>query len=300
MDRTKLLGSSEVAAALGLSRWKTALQLWGEKTGELPSADLSGNEAAEWGTRLEDVVAKKFAEKNSCKLIAYKKRFSHKTHPWLSCELDRIISGTDELVEVKTCSTYKLKEWSEADSIPQEYIIQVMVALGLSGRKVGHIAVLVGGQKYLEKKITFDQEMYDGIVAKCCDFWYNYVEKKVPPMTVGADNEIMVDLYPGNRTDEMVQATEETNDSIALLQETKGHIDELVKQKDDLEARLKAIIGDKSGLITDKYKVTWKSQGGAPRYLSEAMKADGVFDKYAEPTTKRVLRVALKKEGKNE
>jgi len=40
---------------MGLSRWKTPLSLWAEKTGQL-SNELSNFEAAEIGTELEDYV----------------------------------------------------------------------------------------------------------------------------------------------------------------------------------------------------------------------------------------------------
>ena len=99
MDRTTFIGSSEIATILGLNPYKTILELWAEKTGAVPPADLTGNEAVEWGCRLERVVSEKFAEKNNVKLIAYKKRFVHPKYPFLSCELDNIIAGTDEMVD---------------------------------------------------------------------------------------------------------------------------------------------------------------------------------------------------------
>ena len=46
------IGASEVAAIVGLSKWKTATELWQEKVFGL-SKDLSDNEAVSKGVRLE-------------------------------------------------------------------------------------------------------------------------------------------------------------------------------------------------------------------------------------------------------
>jgi putative phage-type endonuclease len=301
IDRTQFIGSSEIAACMGLSRWKTPLQLWSEKTGQVDSPDLSENEYVEWGSRLEAVVAEKFAEKHDVKLMAYKKRFVHPEYPFIQCELDRIIVGTDEIVEIKTANAWKYKEWQEEEDIPLEYIYQVQLALGLSKRRIGHIAVLIGGNTYLEKTIEFDQELYDQMIERAVDFWQNYVEKDVAPMATADDNSFLTELYPDDSDPELLQSGQEINDSIAFRQQLSGDIKNLIDQKNEVEAKIKQAIGENTGLLTDQYKVTWKTQNGAPKYNKKKMIEDGVFEKYAESTTRRVMRVGKNKEsGKND
>ena len=60
-ERRNYIGGSDIAAILGMSRWKTPLKLWLEKTGEVEPDDLSENEAVQLGIELEDFVAQKFA-----------------------------------------------------------------------------------------------------------------------------------------------------------------------------------------------------------------------------------------------
>ena len=43
-ERRNYIGGSDIAAILGMSRWKTPLKLWLEKTGEVEPDDLSENE----------------------------------------------------------------------------------------------------------------------------------------------------------------------------------------------------------------------------------------------------------------
>lgn len=294
-DRTKFIGASDVSSILGLNPWKTPLQLWSEKTGRIEAKDLSDNEAVEWGTRLERVVSRKFSEKHGVKLIARKTRYVHPEHDYISCELDNIIAGTDEQVEIKTVNAFAWNSWKDKDELPIYVIVQVMTQLGLSKRKKAWVACLCGGQKYIEKEIEFDQEMYDDIIEKCVAFW-NMVKEDTAPMAIGQDNQDIVKIYPEN--DDQIQQVEEFNDQIALLQETKMHLKEMEKERDGLEASIKQRIGTSLGIQTAAYVVTWKTQERAS-VNTQQLKDDGLYEKYKKTTESRTMRVKKNKEQEN-
>lgn len=286
------IGSSDIATILNLNQFKTPLQLWAEMTGEVEAPDLSEKEAVEWGKRLERVVSKKFAENNNVKLMAYKNRFYHKDYKFFSCELDNIIVGTDTIVEIKTTNAWAYKDWKTEDEMPEQYICQVMWAMGISGRKTAYIAVLIGGQRYLEKKVEFDQEFFDDMIKRALEFW-QCVQDKIPPMAVGLDNPFIISLNP-THNENIREAEEDVNATIALLLETKNNIKTLIEQKDDCEAKLKQIIGSSLGIKTSQYILTWKQQP-TTKVDTEALKKDGLYDKYKKVSETRVLRV---KKGK--
>lgn len=291
-DRKGWVGGSDAAAAMGVSRWTSPLQLWAEKTGKVEPKDLSDIEAVELGTELEDFVAKKFERKTGMKVRRAPKDYQHKVYDFMRCQVDRLVEGTDELLEVKTCSAWKAKEW-EGEEIPGEYIIQVMYQLLITGRSVGWIACLIGGQKFVYKKIEFEQTLADKIEQGVIAFW-EMVKEGTPPMAVGDDNDFIAQLYP--KSDDQIQAIEEMNDSIALLQQTKNDIGEFIKTKDELEAKLKAVIADSLGIKTTRYVCTWKPQE-TTRVDSKALKGGDpeIFNKYSRTTKSRVLRVRLNK-----
>lgn len=293
-DRKSFIGASEIGAVVGVDPFCTPLKLYGLKTGLIAPDDLSDNEAVEWGQRLERIVSQKFAEKNNVKLIAYKKRYFHPIYDFLSCELDNIIAGTDELVEVKTASAWQIKKWQHDDEIPSHYICQVMMQLGLSRRRIGHIAVLVGGQKYIEKRIEFDEDFYNNLVEKACAFW-SMVELRTPPMACGDDNESLLELYPTNKTDEIIQGIEEFNTAISRRQELSMHIKNMESEKYEVENRLKQVIGDAVGIRTREYIITWKPQS-RKNVDTEALKSSGLYDQYSKTTSTRVLGVKKNKE----
>lgn len=293
--RQTFIGGSDIAAILGVSRWKTPLQVWSEKTGRIKPEDLSGVEAVQLGIELEEFVAKKFEKATGKKVRKAPQRYIHPDYPHFACQVDRLITGTDDLLEVKTCSAWKAREW-EGEDIPNEYIIQVLWQLFITGRKDGYIAVLIGGQMFKWKKVEYDPNLVSKMVETAEKFWDMVVED-IPPMAGEDDRELLLKLYPEQKTDEMIQAIQEMEVEIARLQELKGHIKELGDQKTEIENKLRQVIGDNLGIITEKYRVTNKKQKTAPKVLFDLMRNDGVYDKYTMENYTRVLRVSLNKEG---
>jgi len=290
VDRTKFLGGSDIAAAIGMNRWHSPLMLWAQKTGELP-IEIPDNEAMEWGRELEDSVAKGFTRKTGFEVRRTPQNYVHPKYPYFRCQVDRLLTGTDELLEVKTTNAWQAKEW-EGEEIPQEYILQVMWQLGITKRSVGWIAVLIGGQKFRYKKIPFDKVLFDDMIEKALLFWQCVIDK-TPPMADGLDNPIMVELYP-KPTNKSIQEVEEMDTAIGHRQELKMHGKEIEKSLDEVEALLKQKIGESLGLKTVKYTVMWNREaknGLNEKRLKEAH--PDIYTQFYERGYKRVLRVKL-------
>lgn len=304
LNRNEFLGGSDIAAVMGMSRWKTPLKLWAEKTGKLPLPDLSDVEAVELGTDLEEFVAKKFTQKTGKAVRRSPKYYQHPDYPYMVAHVDRLVTGTDELLECKTASFFKKDEW-ENDDIPQEYILQVMWYLGITGRKIGHIAVLIGGQSFKYKQIEFDSELFETMVEAAKEFW-QHVKEDTPPAVMPDDDEtlkdlysehteVMIELYPEN--EETTQAVQTFEDKVAYLQEVKGHIKNLQDEQKEIETAIKDIIKDNLGIKTPKYVVTWKSQckTNFDTKLFKESHSD-LFEEFSTTTSYRVMRIKANKE----
>lgn len=291
-ERRQYIGGSDIAAIMGQSRWKTPYRLWAEKTGKIEMPDLSNVESVEMGTRLEQFVADLFSEKTGKATRKAPKSYSHPDYPYLVAHVDRLITGTDELLECKTCSAYKLEEWE--NKIPKEYVLQVIWYLGITGRKKGWIACLIGGQKFDYKPIEFDEELFNMMVEKAVKFW-EMVQKQIPPLILPEDDEVLGEIYSEHIDDMMV--LQDLNDRVAYLQEIKMHIEDLNKEKRELETELKTVIADKAGFITDRYKVTWKTQT-ANRIDTDRLKDEQpeIIKNYMQEKKFRVLRITKNKE----
>lgn len=272
-ERRKYIGGSDIASILGMSRWKTPFTLWLEKTGEVEPSDLSDNEAVQLGTELEEFVAQKFSRVTGLKVRKRTAIYTHKKYPFLAAHVDRLIVGTDELLECKTCSSYKAEEWEDIivkeeidgkivekviEKIPQEYLLQVMWYLGITNKKRGYIAVLIGGQKFKYRKIDFDAELFDSMLKAAIEFW-NCVEKKLPPAFIPSDNELLVQIYPQQEENAEFINDQKQEKLIDRLQKIKSKRAELKEKQDLIEARLKNIINTHAGIMTEKYKVSWQT-----------------------------------------
>ena len=303
LNRNQFIGGSDIAKIMGLSRWGTPLKIWAEKTGRLPAPDLSDVEAVELGQDLEEFVAKKFTQKTGKAVRRSPKYYQHPDYPYMVAHVDRLVTGTDELLECKTCSAFKADEW-EGDDIPREYILQVMWYLGITGRKVGHIACLIGGQKFVYKQIDFDSEFFEAMVKSARAFW-EHVQQDTPPAIMPDDDETLKDLYSTSsevmiklypEDDATTQAVQTLEDKIAYLQEIKMHIKNYQDEQKSIETTIKDIIKDNLGIETPRYIVTWKSQD-TTRFDTKSFKEshEDLYKQFSQTSTCRVMRIKKNK-----
>jgi len=303
-NRNSYIGGSDIAAILGMSRYCTPLKLWAVKTGKISAPDLSDNEAVQMGIRLEKFAADLFTEKTGKTVRRAPKVYTHSEYPFMAAHIDRLVTGTDEILECKTCSVFKKDEW-ENDDIPKEYILQLMWYLGITGKKIGHIAVLIGGQAFKYKQIEFDAELFETMVQAAKEFW-QHIQNDTPPKIMPDDGETMKELYSEN-TEVMIELFPEDETSAeavmdfeaaaANLQEMKMHKDDLEKDIKAEEAKIKDVIKDNLGIKTPKYVITWKQQSRTG-LDTKALKTEEpeLAEKYKTITSYRVMRIEKNKE----
>ena len=304
-NRHEYIGASDIGVIMGVGLFKTPFQLWCEKTQRINPEESFTEEQKErmdMGNMLEDVIAQKYAKKHNVSVRRAPKVYVHPDYPFLRAHADRIITGTEKGLECKNTSEHNLDKWQGAD-IPEQYILQCQWLMGLSGRKEWDIAVLIGGNKYKDKPLKFDKDLFDMMVEKAVEFWNENVLRDVPPALTAEDNETMKDLYPANDGNLLdLSGIEESlltsfEDAVAQRQELKMHQKQIEAELDEVEAKIKDVIKTNDGVTTPKYKVTWKTQKGQVKYDKEQMMADGVYDKYASQGITRMLRVAVNKDS---
>lgn len=282
--RSTFIGGSDAAAVLGLSRWKTPLSVWASKTGAVQDEDISDHLAIEVGNELEDVVCRLFTKKTGKALRRVNEPIFHPDYPFIGGFIDRRVVGEDSIVEAKTASGWKEKEWGGED-IPREYLIQVMHYLAITGNKRAYLACLIGGnQKFVWKTVERDDGMIKDMIAKEVYFWREFVEPKIMPMTVTAkDADTLYGLFPLDDQTE-IKLSDDANkicDSIsAMVSDSKAIGTKIDQAKNELRLMLK----EHSMGKTDTYKVSWITQE-KKEYVVKASKI-------------RVFRISKIKEAK--
>jgi len=297
-QRYKYLGGTDCAAVLGLSRWRTPLQVWAEKTEQIIPKELD-SEAAELGKELEDYVARRFCKKTGKEVRRINETLFHKKYNFLGANIDRRIVGENTILECKTCSAWKSKEW-EGEEIPAEYIMQCYHYIMVTGVEKCYIAVLIGNQDFKWKEIKRDEKIISEILKKEVAFWNNFIKTKEMPMIITKnDDDVLYQLFPNAETEKVIELPDDADkivDSVKLLTADKINLEGLIEQqKNELKAMLKeAEIG-----LTKKYKIKW-SNIISNRLETKKFKAEQLemYNKYVKETPSRKLTMAeIKKEG---
>ena len=195
LDRRRGIGGSDVATILGLNKWKSSYQLWLEKTGQI-ELDHTESEPAYWGNVLEEVVAKEFQERTGKKVRRRNQIFEHPLYPFLRANIDRDVVGENAILECKTANAFLGKEW-EGEEVPLSYLCQVQHYMNVLNKKYCYIAVLIGGQKFIWKRVDRDQELIDMLTERLVDFWEVNVLAGKEPVIDGSEttSEFLKDRY---------------------------------------------------------------------------------------------------------
>jgi putative phage-type endonuclease len=303
--RKGYIGGSDAAAVLGLSRYKTRLGLWSEKTGAV-AVQQRETLATEVGVELEDLVATLFMRRTGLQVRRVNEVQVHPKYPFLRAQIDRRLVGVDEILEAKTASAFKLQEW-EADDVPPEYIVQVMHQLMVTGAKVGWIACLVGGNvSFVYKKVERDEDMIAELEAKEVQFWHEHVLAKAMPAVSSEDDETLQALFAAKpNEEEPATLSDHFADVVERIKEigsdTSGELGTLKAELDELRNELKLEMAERTHAVAGRYKITWKEQSSTKLDTARLLlDQPELLATYGVTRTSRVLRTAdaTKKKGK--
>ena len=298
--RRKGIGGSDCAAACGLSRWKSPLQLFVEKTSGVKVEE--DNERMEWGKRLEPLIRSTFAEKSGLAVTECPVMFAFKEYPYMIANIDGIVSekdGSKSLLEIKTVGEYASSDWD--DGLPLEYYLQIQHYLAVTDLKKAYCAVLIGGNKFNHQVVERDNETIDTITALEYDFWNNHVLKGIPPAVSDKDSEILNTLYPKSNSATAILPTE-ADEIINEYLEIKALEEELKKQKALAENKLKSILGDnEGGQSSAGFFVNWKSVN-SNRLDTARLKAEHpeLIEQYSISSTSRRFSITSPKNQTNQ
>ena len=258
--RAKGIGSSDAAAAIGLSSYKCALSLWLEKTGRQPSEDLSNKEAVVWGTVLEPVLAKMYAERTGRKVRRVNAVLQHPDHTFMLANLDREVITEDGtgVLEIKTAGFYSMQLWE--DGVPVAYQCQVLHQLAVTGHAWADVAVLLGGQEFRIYRIERDDDKIADLIQREAQFWSCVTEDQQPEPGASDDAErALLSLFPADNG-QTLDFTEsgEFNNLFAELLKIRHSKEDIEQQESALKHRIQAALGSATAAIFQQGKVTWR------------------------------------------
>lgn len=279
-QRRKSLGASEIAAVAGLDPHRSALDVFLEKTGQVQP--FAGNEFTEWGLRLEDAIARKYADAFG---VAFEQpgTIVSPTASWMSATPDRLVVSLTEIqyatapltrygLEIKNKSARQAAKWGEpgTDQVPHEIAAQChwsMLVLRDLYPELSRwdCAALFGGNEYKCYVLAYNAEIAEDMQSIGWTFWRNHVLKGIAPAVDGSKSasEYLKRKFV-RHGEEIREATREQDAWIRDLKIAREKRAAIEADEQLLENRLKDAIGDAAGIIGRSGRVTWKAPASGP------------------------------------
>lgn len=265
------LGGSDMAAVLGLSPWRSPIDVWLDKTSD--AVEEKESEPMYWGNVLEEVVAQEFAKRSGYKVRNNNFTLQSEEHPYLLANIDREIVGLDAGLECKTANAFKANEW-DGDNVPDAYYIQCQHYMAVTGKSSWWIACLVGGNTFHYKEIKRNEEVIAAIIDTGAAFWELVKNKTMPaPDDTKQCENALKKLYQKSNG-QSVELPANYGNMILDYLEIKNQLSELETKKRGIENVMKDFLKDNERATYGEHFVSWKSTKAREAFDAKAFKED--------------------------
>lgn len=293
------ISGSNAAVTLGISPYKSKLQLFNELSGRVEPEPVNNN-FVEWGHRLEGAVAAKYADFHGVHVLEMD-TFESPIFPFMTASVDRFITddqgNATAVLEIKTagfnrkvvfdgeeerlwgrgCSYIPVvdqygkisQQCTAVDSTcPPWYIAQVLHYMIASGVHEGRLAVLIGGNDYRDYVVPFSEEAAGELLAKEDEFYCKHVLDDIaPPMNA----KELRGITPVAKS--KVEATAEIEEAVSSIKDLDLQEKAINSRKEELKARVMEYMGDNEALTYGNSTLaTFGEQKGRTTVDSKALK----------------------------
>lgn len=264
--RNQGIGASDAAAAIGISPYRSRLELWMIKTGRMPSELTNAPDDLDspmyWGNVLEPIVAEHYSRKTGLKVRRVNSVLQHSDpdKAWMLANLDYAVVGSDDvqILECKTAGEYGARLWQ--DGVPDYYQCQVQHQLAITGKQVADVAVLIRGQEFRIYRIERDDELIRELIELEREFW-QFVETDTPPPSDGSESadKALRALYPKDNGIAIDLSDDDNfNQVFHELTELRTAAQQLSLKESELKQQIQQRMGDASVAQFASGRISWK------------------------------------------
>jgi putative phage-type endonuclease len=283
------VGGSEALAYSGADPNCTPLQLYLRKIGEAGERPPD-DPRQEWGKRLEPVVREWLAEKLGRRIIAPKRTYISREHPFMFGHIDGV--SKREGIEIKTGDKYTTHQFGEvgSDEVPIRYVLQVTHYMIVTGYRRFHLGALLGGNDARHYVIDYDAELAELLIERARAFWERVRTRSPPdPITLhDADKR-----WPRSQ-EKAVVANTDVLLALDMVRKLRAEEKAACEVADAAELTLKAFMGE-AAVLTDpegKRLASWQSQSrGSFDEKAFAAAHPDLAAQYRRVSSYRVFRV---------
>ena len=250
------LGGSDAGAVCGLNPYVSPMAVYRDKVSD--ETDMGDNEAMRQGRDLEEYVAQRFMEETGLKVRRSNKMYRSVEYPWMIADVDRMVAGGGAGLECKTVSAYNKDRWADG-GIPVNYLLQCYHYMIVTGCRTWYLAAVILGQDFQYRRIEYDEETAQNLIALESDFWNNHVLPRHMPDPDGSKScDEVLEQYFRQRGkaeaielvgfDQKLERRQEIEETMKLLETEKRQIDQ----------EIKVFMDGHETADSGRYRVTWR------------------------------------------
>ncbi len=269
--RAKSLGGSDIGAVLGLSKYRSTVDVWMEKTGK--EVGIKDSLPLRFGQFAESFVASEYALATGLSLAIYEATVIHPEYPYMHGHIDRfVLDGSAPLIgedgciaasrilECKTANPFAQSDWGDpgSDQVPLSYLVQCVWYMMLTGIDRTDLAVLFGNADFRIYEITRDLELEQMVLERAVSFWENHVLADIPPAATSESD--YKTLFGKSTVSKSVEAPAETCELIKKLQSLNEQIDSYEQEISSIKQSIMGQMQDAEVLtFHGQILATWKA-----------------------------------------
>lgn len=287
-DRLKFIGSSEVAALLGASRFLTPFELWHQKAGDLAPADLDNVERVQAGRFLEPGIAAWAADKWGWQIDKADGYDLHPTVKGMGASCDWQETGTRRPVEIKNVDYLIFRDHWEADGdvildAPVDYLVQVQHQLACRPEvDHGWLVVCVSGNRLFRMKVPRHAAIIAEIESRVAAFWTSIEAGEAPTPDFEKDAANLARLYTVINDGPPLDFTGHNRlNELCAEYKAAGEVEKEAKgRKDAASAEILSIIGPAKKVETAGFNISaWTVAEADVAYTRRAFRSSRITPK---------------------
>lgn len=239
------IGSSEAAAAVGVSPWESRLTLWARKLGIV--SPEPANIAMQVGTELEPLIARLYTEATGVQLRRANQLRQHARHPFMLASIDR--RAGRKPVELKWSGRATGYGEPGTDEVPDEVLVQVLHQLEVLDEDEADVALLTPSRDELAiYHVRRERPAVERIVELEAELWHHVETRTEPPLDASeSTRRTLREMYPAD-DGTVLDATPELAELVGQLAAARAAKKAAEAQESEVAIALMAAIGEASGI----------------------------------------------------
>jgi putative phage-type endonuclease len=261
-DRSTYLGSTDIAAIVGLNPFASAIDVWQEKVNKIETIE---NDRMVYGLLLEDAICAAYVHETGRTLF---RRNELAVAPYIRFHPDRLVRGESGLFDAKATWQRGGGKYGEpgTDEVPPHVRIQMVCYLGATGRQWADVGLLRRPPLSIYR-VAADAQLYEWLIAEAHRFWREHVLTGLPPAPDASESyrQYLREQHPVAEAIELIATPEQALlvDELASARAEQTRADEHYSL---VQNRLIAAIGDASVLIAPSGRITYRNSTPSPKW----------------------------------